>query len=90
MPERDIDDRLREVEEYCHSHEAQIQERWTNQFHLNKKTGERMEAIEKSCQMMATNLKVNTVKITAIFIVVQVVIGAVAVAVVKYIITGQP
>lgn len=75
--------RLREMEVLCATHEGRSQERWKMQFLFNEKIEERLDDMETCVQKISTNLKVNTVKITAIFVAVQIVITAFAIAIVR-------
>ena len=85
MTDSTMDERMREVEEYCHKSEGATKERWKNQesFNarqegLNAKMEKKMDALNESVNKISSNLRLNTFKITAIYIGVQAVMYVVA------------
>ena len=79
-----IDSRLRDVEKKYARSDGQNQERWTAQFLFNEKMEGRMIDVENCVNQHSTNLKVNNVKMGAIFTFVQIVVMAVVAAVAKW------
>ena len=82
--DENIDSRLREVEGQYARSEGQNQERWTAQFLFNEKLEGRMIDVEACVNKHSTNLKVNNVKMGAIFTFVQIVIMALVAAVAQW------
>lgn len=72
--------RLRVVEAYTQSHEGQTVERWKAQWSFNKRLEGDMEEMKTCVQKISTNFKLHTFKFTMLFVVVQIVITAFALA----------
>ena len=85
MPTDSIfDQRLRLVENFVESHQAEAQERWRGQFAFNKRMEKDMNDLEKCVHTFDTNLKVNNVKLTGMVALVQIIFTAIVVALLRW------
>jgi len=88
VPDRNFEewtrDSIRELEGYKNSSEAKHQERWKGQFLFNERVEDKVEKLNECVQKISTNQKVNNAKLTTIFVVVQIVIYALATAIGAY------
>ncbi len=83
-----MEERLRVLEEAWARHEGGAKERRRAQDQFNERLEGDMKDLKECVSEISTNLKVNTVKMGLIFIVVQTVFAAIAVAVVRmYVVT---
>ncbi len=89
MNDNSIDKRLRKCEAMCGSRDAVDAERWRVQFAFNEKCEDRMKSMEKCMGKFSTAIAVSNAKIIMVFVVIQLAIAGLLVAVMKELVLRQ-